>query len=135
MQDFLVEDKYYTISEVYQCVRDKLPISLSKTSREKIQLSNESLENAVKNENVIYGVNTGFGKLSQVKIPEDKMGILQKKLIMSHAAGIGEDSPIEIVKIMMLLKVISLSQGFSGVRLKLLERIIDLINILYFFKK
>ena len=129
MQAFLVEDKYYTISEVYQCVKDKLPISLSETSREKIQLSNESLENAVKNEDVIYGVNTGFGKLSQVKIPKDKMGLLQKNLIMSHAAGVGEDSPIEIVKMMMLLKVISLSKGFSGIRLKLLERIIDLINI------
>ena len=128
MQPFLVEDKYYTLSEVYQCIKDELQISLSKTVRKKIQSSNEVLEQCIKNGDVVYGLNTGFGKLSQVKISDDDMVSLQENLIMSHSAGVGDTSPIEIVKIMMLLKIISLSRGYSGVRMELIEKIIDLIN-------
>jgi histidine ammonia-lyase len=128
LQAFLVEDKYYTLPEVYRCIKDKLPISLSKSVRKKIQSSNEILEDCIKSGDVIYGLNTGFGKLSQVKISNDDMGSLQKNLIMSHSAGVGDNSPSEIVKIMMLLKIISLSRGYSGVRIKLINKIIDFIN-------
>ena len=128
MQPFLVEDKYYTLSEVYQCIKDELQISLSKTVRKKIQSSNEVLEQCIKNGDVVYGLNTGFGKLSQVKISDNDVASLQRNLIMSHSAGVGDNSPIEIVKIMMLLKIISLSRGYSGVRMALIEKMIDLIN-------
>ena len=122
MQAFIIEDKYYTLSEVYQCIKDKQEISLSEIVKEKVQSSNQILEDCIKNGDVIYGVNTGVGKLSQVKISDGEMGLLQKNLIMSHSAGVGENTPNDIVRIMMLLKILSLSRGYSGIRLNISKK-------------
>ena len=71
----------------------------------------------------IYGVNTGFGKLASVRINGDSLALLQKNLVRSHAAGIGEPLPANIVRLMMALKCISLARGASGVRVELVDRI------------
>ena len=76
----------------------------------------------------IYGVTTGFGSLCDINIDADQMAELQINLMMSHACGIGERVPNEIVKIMLLLKVQSLSYGYSGVKLDTVQRLIDFFN-------
>ena len=76
----------------------------------------------------IYGVTTGFGSLCDINIDADQMAELQINLMMSHACGIGERMPNEIVKIMLLLKVQSLSYGYSGIKLDTVERLIDFFN-------
>ncbi|WP_323787637.1 histidine ammonia-lyase [Psychroserpens sp.] len=76
----------------------------------------------------IYGINTGFGSLCNVKISKDKLTQLQENLVMSHACGIGDLVPKEVVKLMLFLKIQSLSYGHSGVQLTTVERLIFFFN-------
>ncbi len=80
------------------------------------------------NEKPIYGINTGFGSLHNVKINEKNLTKLQRNLMLSHACGIGDYVPDEIVKLMLWFKIRSLSFGYSGVQLKTVERLIDFFN-------
>ena len=80
------------------------------------------------NSDPIYGVNTGFGSLCNHKISEDNLEQLQKNLIVSHACGIGDAVPNDVVKIMILLKIQSLSYGHSAVQLVTLNRLIEMFN-------
>jgi len=76
----------------------------------------------------IYGINTGFGSLYNVKISKENLTQLQENLVMSHACGIGERVPNDIVKLMILLKIQSLSYGHSGVQLETVLRLVDFYN-------
>jgi histidine ammonia-lyase len=76
----------------------------------------------------IYGINTGFGSLYNVKIDKNQLSQLQENLVMSHACGTGEEIPMELVKMMLFLKIQSLSYGYSGVQLSTVERLIDFYN-------
>jgi histidine ammonia-lyase len=77
----------------------------------------------------VYGINTGFGSLCDVKINTEDLSQLQKNLVMSHACGTGEQVPQEIVRLMLLLKIQSLAYGHSGVQLKTVERLIEFYNL------
>lgn len=76
----------------------------------------------------IYGVNTGFGSLCNTIIAPDDLSTLQKNLLISHACGMGEEVPSKIVRLMLLLKIIGLSRGFSGVQRITIETLIDFYN-------
>ena len=76
----------------------------------------------------IYGITTGFGSLCNVTVDKNQLSQLQKNLVMSHACGIGEEVPSEIVRLMLLLKIKSLSYGYSGVRLETVNRLVDMYN-------
>ena len=76
----------------------------------------------------VYGVNTGFGKLASIRIPDDALGLLQRNIVLSHAAGVGESTPTSIVRLMLGLKLASLAQGVSGVRIECIEMLEKLIN-------
>lgn len=110
-------------------------ISLHKT----LELSDEAKVNIVKcrsyldkkmadNDAPIYGINTGFGSLCNVKISNENLSQLQENLVKSHACGIGEEVPTEIVKLMLLLKIQSLSYGNSGVQLQTVDRLVEFYN-------
>lgn len=104
-------------------------IELSKEAIKKIEACRNYLDEKIKKENQpIYGINTGFGSLCDVKISNDKLTKLQENLVMSHACGVGERVPNKVVKLMLLLKVQSLSYGHSGVQLKTVQRLIDFYN-------
>ncbi len=81
-----------------------------------------------KEDKPIYGINTGFGSLCNVKISKENLSQLQENLVKSHACGTGDEVPCEIVKLMLLLKIQSLSYGHSGVQLLTVERLIELYN-------
>ena len=104
-----------------------------------LELSNESIDAIVKcrkyldlkmadTNNPVYGVTTGFGSLCNVTIPEEDLSQLQYNLVISHACGTGDEVRPEIVKIMLLLKIQSLSYGHSGVQLITVQRLIDMFN-------
>ena len=76
----------------------------------------------------IYGINTGFGSLYNVTIPDTDLEKLQQNLVMSHACGTGDEVPKEIVKLMLLLKIQALSYGKSAVQLQTVERLVDFFN-------
>ena len=104
-----------------------------------LQLSEESTEAIIKcrqfldrkmadTDNPVYGISTGFGSLCNVTIPEEDLSQLQYNLVISHACGTGDEVRPEIVKIMLLLKIQSLSYGHSGVQLATVQRLIDMFN-------
>ena len=82
-----------------------------------IERSRHTLEEALASGRAVYGVNTGFGKLAQTRIPPDEINTLQRNRVLSHAAGVGELLPDNVVRLIMAtLKIASLSRGYSGVR-------------------
>ena len=104
-------------------------LQLGDDSKARILRCREYLDKKIaESDKPIYGVTTGFGSLCDINIDADQMTELQINLMMSHACGIGERVPNEIVKIMLLLKVQSLSYGYSGVKLDTVQRLIDFFN-------
>jgi histidine ammonia-lyase len=104
-------------------------LSLSDDCRERIVRCREYLDQKIKNtDRPIYGINTGFGSLYKRNISFEDLETLQNNLVRSHACGVGEEVPQELVKLMLLLKVQSLSYGYSGVQLETVERLIEFYN-------
>jgi len=103
--------------------------ALREDSRERILASRAYLEERLQTrDEAIYGINTGFGSLCNHRISDDDLHHLQLNLIRSHACGTGAEVPADIVRIMLLLKVKSLSLGYSGVRLETVQRLLDMYN-------
>ena len=127
---------YHTISSkpldivtIYNLFKDNKKLKLSDELKIKVRKSKVYLdEKLTNNEKPMYGINTGFGSLYNVKISNEDLTKLQENLVMSHACGTGERVPESIVKVMLLLKIQSLSFGHSGVQLKTIERLIDFFN-------
>lgn len=97
---------------------------LSKETIQKIKESHRHVKAIVANDTTVYGINTGFGILSNTKISEADTATLQFKILQSHSVGVGDPIPVEVAKLMLITKVHSLAQGYSGVQLETLERII-----------
>ena len=120
---------HLTIEKIGEIIYNNHKIELSDDARKRIIKSREYLDARIaKEENPIYGVTTGFGSLCNVSISKDQLSQLQVNLIKSHACGVGERLPNDIIKMMLLLKVQSLSYGFSGCKLDTVERLIDMFN-------
>ena len=120
---------YHSIQQIRDLLTTNKKIELSGESKEKITKCNAFLLSKIEDKNsVIYGVNTGFGSLCNTKIDQKDLTQLQVNLIRSHACGMGDYVPHDIVKIMLLLKVKSLSYGYSGVQLATVEKLLDLYN-------
>ncbi len=103
-------------------------IELTKKERDQIKQSRAVVDKVINDGEVVYGINTGFGKLSSVNIPNNKLQQLQINLLRSHACGVDEPIDTEIVKLMMFLKVKNLAVGNSGVSLAAVEKIAELYN-------
>jgi histidine ammonia-lyase len=100
--------------------REGLAVKLSRSARPQVQASASLIARAARGEAPVYGVNTGFGKLASIRIPASDTAALQRNLILSHCAGVGEPMPLDIVRLMMVLKLLSLGRGASGVRWSLI---------------
>ncbi|WP_299520859.1 histidine ammonia-lyase [Winogradskyella sp.] len=117
------------IVTIYNIFKEKKKLKLSEKSVEKIVACKTYLDaKLADNKKPMYGINTGFGSLYNVKISDDDLTKLQENLVMSHACGTGERVPESVVKVMLLLKIQSLSYGHSGVQLKTINRLIDFFN-------
>lgn len=104
-------------------------LALSDTAKSNIQKCRFFLDTKMASHSEpIYGINTGFGSLCNVKISNENLSKLQENLVKSHACGTGEEVPKEIVKLMLLLKIQSLSYGHSGIQLQTVERLVDFYN-------
>ena len=113
-----------TITNVLAIASGKIKGVLNKEAVKKIEASNAYVGQIVSSKKTVYGVNTGFGILANTKISEEDTVTLQHKILQSHSVGVGEPIPVEVAKLMLLTKVHALAQGFSGVQLSTLERII-----------
>ncbi len=117
-----IADLYSTATNVNK------KISLAPSAKKAMQKSRALIEEWLANDEVIYGVTTGFGEFANVRIPFDKIEQLQKNLIMSHAAGAGDPLPPEVVRAMMILRINALAKGFSGIRPETVEFIVKFFN-------
>ncbi|GEQ86288.1 histidine ammonia-lyase [Patiriisocius marinistellae] len=118
-----------SLSVINDILKTDKKIALSEEAVGNINRCHDFLSNKMKNNDTpIYGINTGFGSLCNVKVSSDNLSKLQENLVMSHACGTGEYVPKPIVKLMLLLKIQSLSYGYSGVQLKTVERLTEMYN-------
>src|SRR4051812_22869819 len=104
------------------------PVGISPSVHERIRASRAVIERIVANDSLAYGVTTGFGKLSDVRIPRESLRDLQLNLVRSHACGIGDPLPEPEVRAMMLLRANVLTLGFSGIRLEVVNLLCELLN-------
>ncbi|WP_158211054.1 histidine ammonia-lyase [Myroides phaeus] len=124
-----ISSDVFTIEKLNEILTQGQKIQLSEEARANIENCRTYLDNKMaEHKDPIYGINTGFGSLCNVKIDNENLSKLQENLMKSHACGTGELVPEEIIKIMLLLKVKSLSYGNSGVQLATVERLIDFYN-------
>lgn len=124
-----ISSAHLSIERIGEILHHGLHLQLSDEAREKIVHCRQYLDNKIAADSKpVYGVTTGFGSLCNVSIGHDHLAKLQINLMMSHACGTGDRVPNEIVKIMLLLKIQSLSYGFSGCKLDTVERLIDFFN-------
>jgi len=123
-----IDNQLVGLAELRAAWQQPLEVSLGNDARRRIAESNELIVNVVAAGDEVYGVNTGFGQLANVRIDDDELAHLQENLVRSHAVGVGEDLDDDIVRLVMLMKVIALAEGFSGVRLELVEALCELIN-------
>jgi histidine ammonia-lyase len=113
-----------TVQKAVMLAEGSLHGILNSDIKEKISKSHQHVRNMVDAGQTVYGVTTGFGILANTKISEEDTATLQYKILQSHSVGVGDPIPLEIAKLMLITKVHALSQGYSGVQLSTLERIL-----------
>src|SRR4051812_27384150 len=126
MKELVLGQKPLTLEEVRQVALEGRRVSLSSNSIKKIEAAHRFLTSQIKTGDTFYGINTGFGSLSNVKIPTEEIESLQYNLLRSHACGIGPALADGYVRAMLLLRASNLSIGHSGISLPLVEQILNL---------
>jgi len=129
MKTFILDGKSITLPTFCEMVfSQEATFKLAESARAEIKKSRDYIEGRIKNGEVMYGVNTGFGAVSSVRISDGEIEQLQKNLIRSHSMGIGEPFTKEQSKGMMILRANTLARGHSGVRVEVVEKILEFLN-------
>jgi len=116
------------VEDIIRVARLGVPVSISSEALQRVERSRVMLEKLVDNNAVVYGITTGFGRFSDVNISREDAIELQKNLVASHAAAVGEPLPEEAVRAALLLRLNALARGYSGVRPLLVKQLVDLLN-------
>ncbi len=125
----IIDTKDFTWNEIYQLLEEKPRVELGANAREATQQARAFLDKELTaSDQAFYGINTGFGALHNVKIDAADLAQLQENLVMSHACGLGEEVPQDIVRLMLVFKAKAIAQGYSGVAPETVEALIDLYN-------
>ena len=124
----IIDNQLVGLAELRKVWRRPITVEIGNEARCCVAESNELISDILAGGDQVYGVNTGFGQLAQVRISNEDLAQLQENLVRSHAVGVGDDLDDNIVRLIMLMKVIALAEGFSGVRLELIEALCALIN-------
>ena len=124
----LIDGAAISLNELRKVWEAPCEVGLGAKARALVKIAHAHVDAVVASGEQTYGVNTGFGQLAQVRISDDELVELQENLVRSHAAGVGELLPDEVVRLIMVIKVMALARGFSGVRLELIDAICDLVN-------
>ncbi|MFD2372029.1 histidine ammonia-lyase [Brevibacillus sp. GCM10020057] len=123
-----LDGDHLSIEEVVAVARKGWRIELTAEALATVRRSREMVEQMVSQQRVVYGITTGFGKFSDVMISGEDVSQLQENLIMSHACGMGEPYPAEVVRAMMVLRINALAKGYSGIREETLLHLVELCN-------
>jgi histidine ammonia-lyase len=129
MSSYKINNQWIELKELEDLLLSSKTIELGAEARAAIAKCRQYLDDKMANhDQLIYGINTGFGSLCNTAISFEDLGLLQYNLVVSHACGTGEEVPAELVKRMLLLKIIGLSHGNSGVQVATVERLIFFYN-------
>ena len=123
-----IDGNSLTLRDVVRVARERTAVRLDDGARVRMQRVRDIVDRKLASGEAVYGVNTGFGKLSEMAIPPDRLAELQVNLVRSHAAGVGPLLPEEEVRAMMLLRANVLAKGHSGVRPELAELLLAMLN-------
>ncbi|MGC8875184.1 MAG: aromatic amino acid lyase, partial [Chloroflexia bacterium] len=125
----LLDGEHLTLEDVVAVSRRGRPVALTEGAREAVRRCRAWVDEvAARGEPLVYGLNTGFGSLANVPVPPDRADRLSYNLIVSHACGVGEPLPEEVVRAAMLIRANTLARGYSGVRLETLETLVEMLN-------
>lgn len=128
MKIFNIKPRQLSLQDCRFIYENEVQFELDPNCFDVINQSAKVVQTVIDEKRTVYGINTGFGLLASTSIPDDKLQLLQESLVLSHAAGIGEPLSKSIVRLLVALKISSLSQGFSGIRLQVIQALIKLIN-------
>ena len=128
INEVVIDGNSLTLEQVTAVARDRARVSLAPYARQRAGRARQIVDDLVTRGAVAYGVTTGFGKLSDVAIPPDRLAELQVNLIRSHAAGVGDLLPEREVRAMMVLRANLVAKGYSGARLDIAELLIGMLN-------
>ncbi|MFL5487114.1 MAG: histidine ammonia-lyase, partial [Gemmatimonadaceae bacterium] len=124
----LIDGDSLTVEEAYSVAVDRLRVDLSPRARARMLRTRAVVDDIVKRNAVVYGVTTGFGKLSEVAIPPERLAELQVNLVRSHSSGVGDRLPEPEVRAMMLLRANVIAKGYSGARPELVDLLLAMLN-------
>lgn len=123
-----IGEKKLTLEDLINVTRKGYIVEISQEAYEKVAKSRELVDRYVKEKRVSYGITTGFGKFSDTVVSEEETGMLQKNLIMSHSCGVGNPLSTDMTKGIMLLRIVNLTKGYSGVRKIVIDTLVDMLN-------
>jgi len=112
-----------TLDDLCRVYRHDLEFTIDESCKQRVDAAAAIVQQAADGERAVYGINTGFGKLASTRIPAQQTTMLQRNLIVSHCCGVGDPLPVNIVRMVMVLKILSLGRGASGVRWQLIKRL------------
>src|ERR1035437_5985344 len=113
MKKIILKPGEISLSTLRAVSRGHMPISLPAPAYKKMAASKKVVDDIINDGRVVYGINTGFGVLAKVRITEDKFETLQRNIVLSHATGVGKFLKDDVVRLVLLLKINALSQGYS----------------------
>jgi histidine ammonia-lyase len=119
----VLDGRNLTLGQACAVARRERTVEVAASARERVRAARAQVESTISRDKVVYGLNTGFGKLANTSIEKSRLAELQKNLLFSHAVGVGPEAPPEVVRMMLLLRLNALLQGHSGVR----EETVDLL--------
>ncbi|MCR4396810.1 MAG: aromatic amino acid ammonia-lyase, partial [Candidatus Saccharicenans sp.] len=124
----IVVDGHLTIDQVVKVARENQPVEIHPEAKARIKKCRSLLEDKIKKNEIMYGVNTGIGELANVVLSQEQVEKFQKYIIYSHAAGYGQPLPIEVVRAAMVSRISCHCHGHSGLRLEVVELLAELLN-------
>ena len=128
MKKLVLDGESLTLESLATVLDPATQIRVASACRKNVQKSREVIDKAVRDKKQVYGITTGFGALSDVVISREKGRQLQKNILMSHAAGVGNPFPDEIVRLILALMINSKAKGYSGLRWTILQTMVELFN-------
>ncbi len=128
MEPLQLDGTALTLEDVVEVARRRRPVAIAPDAWPAVEASRKVVDDLVERGEIAYGVTTGFGEFANVSIKPDQVRDLQRNLLMSHAVGVGEPLPDEVVRAMMVVRINTLVRGYSGVRRALIEHMVRVLN-------
>jgi histidine ammonia-lyase len=117
-----------TIEDLVAIARDFVPVAIADEARTRVRAARAVVDEFAERDSPTYGINTGFGNFAEVRIPHDSLAQLQVNLLRSHAAGVGDPLPVDVVRATIALRINVLAKGFSGIRVETLDLLVEMLN-------